>query len=132
MSKKSRPVSSIMTGEVITATADETIKTVCKLMYENDIGSIVIVKRTVDDANKPVGIITERDIVRQIGLSELFVVQAPIRQMMSTPLVTTGPNNPIRDAIEIMQLKKIRRLVVIDDREKMVGIITIKDALKEM
>ena len=121
-----------MTGKVITATADETIKTVCKLMYENDIGSIVIVKRTVDDANKPVGIITERDIVRQIGLSELFVVQAPIRQIMSTPLVTIGPNNPIRDAIEIMQLKKIRRLVVIDDREKMIGIITIKDALKEM
>lgn len=132
MSKKSRPVSSIMTGEVITATADETIKTVCKLMYDNDIGSIVIVKRTVDDANKPVGIITERDIVRQIGLSELFVVQAPIRQIMSTPLVTIGPNNPIRDAIDIMQLKKIRRLVVIDDREKMIGIITIKDALKEM
>ena len=132
MSKKSRPISSIMTGGVITATADETIKTVCKLMYENDIGSIVIVKRTVDDANKPVGIITERDIVRQIGLSELFVVQAPIRQIMSTPLVTIGPNNPIIDAIEIMQLKKIRRLVVIDDREKMIGIITIKDALKEM
>ena len=132
MSKKSRPVSSIMTGGVITATADETIKTVCKLMYENDIGSIVIVKRTVDDANKPVGIITERDIVRQIGLLELFVVQAPIRQIMSTPLVTIGPNNPIRDAIEIMQVKKIRRLVVIDDREKMVGIITIKDVLKEM
>ncbi len=132
MSKKSRQVSSIMTGEVITARADETIKTVCKLMYENDIGSIVIVKRTVDDPNKPVGIITERDIVRQIGLSELFVVQAPIRQIMSTPLVTIGPNNPIIDAIEIMQLKKIRRLVVIDDREKMIGIITIKDALKEM
>jgi CBS domain-containing protein len=132
MSKKSRPISSIMTGGVITATADETIKTVCKLMYENDIGSIVIVKRTVDDANKPVGIITEKDIVRQIGLSELFVVQAPIRQIMSTPLVTIGPNNPIRDAIEIMQLKKIRRLVVIDDREKMIGIITIEDALKEM
>ncbi len=132
MSKKSRPVSNIMTGEVITATADETIKTVCKLMYENDIGSVVIVKRTVDDANKPVGIITERDIVRQIGSSELFVVQAPIRQIMSTPLITIGPNNPIRDAIEIMQLKKIRRLVVIDDREKMIGIITIKDALKEM
>ena len=132
MTKKSRPISSIMTGKVITATADETIKTVCKLMYDNDIGSIVIVKRTVDDANKPVGIITERDIVRQIGLSELFVVQAPIRQIMSTPLVTIGPNNPIRDAIDIMQFKKIRRLVVIDDREKMIGIITIKDALKEM
>jgi CBS domain-containing protein len=132
MSKKSIPILSIMTGKVITATADETIKTVCKLMYENDIGSIVIAKRTVDDANKPVGIITERDIIRQIGLSELFVVQAPIRQIMSTPLVTIGPNNPIMDAKEIMQNKKIRRLVVIDEIEKLIGIITIKDALKEM
>jgi CBS domain-containing protein len=132
MSKKSIPILSIMTGKVITATADETIKTVCKLMYENDIGSIVIAKRTVDDANKPVGIITERDIIRQIGLSELFVVQAPIRQIMSTPLVTIGPNNPIMDAKEIMQNKKIRRLVVIYEIEKLIGIITIKDALKEM
>ena len=131
MSKKSRPVSSIMTGEVITATADETIRTVCKLMYENDIGSIVIVKRTVDDANKPVGIITERDIVRQIGLSELFVVQAPIRQIMSTPLVTIGPNSLIRDAIDIMRLKKISRLPVIDNKGIMVGIVTYKDLLKE-
>jgi CBS domain-containing protein len=120
-----------MTERVKTATADETIKTVCKSMYENDIGSIVIVKRTIDDANKPVGIITERDIVRQIALSELFVVQAPIRQIMSTPLVTIGPNNPVRDAIEIMQLKKIRRLPVIDNKGKMVGIITQKDVLKE-
>ena len=131
MSKKSTLVSSIMTEKVKTATADETIKTVCKSMYENDIGSIVIVKRTIDDANKPVGIITERDIVRQIGLSELFVVQAPIRQIMSTPLVIIGPNNPVRDAIEIMQLKKIRRLPVIDNKGKMVGIITQKDVLKE-
>jgi predicted transcriptional regulator len=59
MSKKSTLVSSIMTEKVKTATADETIKTVCKSMYENDIGSIVIVKRTINDANKPVGIITE-------------------------------------------------------------------------
>jgi acetoin utilization protein AcuB len=50
---------------------------------------------------------------------------------MSTPLVTIGPNNPVRDAIEIMQLKKIRRLPVIDNKGKMVGIITQKDVLKE-
>jgi CBS domain-containing protein len=130
MSKQSEPVSSIMTTNVKTATEDETIQTVCKSMYENEIGSIVVVKRTIDGIN-PIGIVTEKDIVRQIGLSELFVVQAPIRQIMSTPLVTIGPNNPVRDAIEIMQLKKIRRLPVIDNKGKMVGIITQKDVLKE-
>ncbi|MBD0360426.1 MAG: CBS domain-containing protein [Nitrososphaeraceae archaeon] len=125
------PVSSIMTPDVKTATADETIQTVCKSMYENDIGSIVVVKRTIEGIN-PIGIITERDIVRQIGFTDLFVVQAPIRQIMSTPLVTIGANSLVRDAIEIMQVKNIRRLPVIDNKGKMVGILTQKDVLEKI
>jgi CBS domain-containing protein len=130
MSKQSEPVSSIMTTNVKTATEDETIQTVCKSMYENEIGSIVVVKRTIDGIN-PIGIVTEKDIVRQIGLSELFVVQAPIRQIMSAPLVTIESNSQIGDAIEIMQLKNISRLPVIDNKGIMVGIVTYKDVLKE-
>jgi CBS domain-containing protein len=130
MSKESEPVSTIMSANVKTATEEETIQTVCKTMYENQIGSIVVVKRTVDGIN-PIGIITERDIVRQIGSSELFVVQAPIRQIMSTPLVTIRPNSLIRDAIEIMRLKNISRLPVIDNKGIMVGIVTYKDLLEE-
>ena len=130
MSKESEPVSTIMSANVKTATEEETIQTVCKTMYENQIGSIVVVKRTVDGIN-PIGIITERDIVRQIGSSELFVVQAPIRQIMSTPLVTIRPNSLMRDAIEIMRLKNISRLPVIDNKGIMVGIVTYKDLLEE-
>ena len=130
MSKESEPVSTIMSTNVKTATEEETIQTVCKTMYENQIGSIVVVKRTVDGIN-PIGIITERDIVRQIGSSELFVVQAPIRQIMSTPLVTIRPNSLMRDAIEIMRLKNISRLPVIDNKGIMVGIVTYKDLLEE-
>jgi CBS domain-containing protein len=130
MSKQSKPVSSIMTTNVKTATEDETIQTVCKSMYENEIGSIVVVKRTIDGIN-PIGIVTEKDIVRQIGLSELFVVQAPIRQIMSAPLVTIESNSQISDAIEIMQSKNISRLPVIDNKGIMVGIVTYKDVLKE-
>jgi CBS domain-containing protein len=115
---------------VKTATEDETIQTVCKSMYENEIGSIVVVKRTIDGIN-PIGIVTEKDIVRQIGLSELFVVQAPIRQIMSAPLVTIESNSEISDALEIMQLKNISRLPVIDNKGIMVGIVTYKDVLKE-
>lgn len=130
MGKESEPVSTIMSANVKTATEEETIQTVCKTMYENQIGSIVVVKRTVDGIN-PIGIITERDIVRHIGSSELFVVQAPIRQIMSTPLVTIRPNSLIRDAIEIMRLKNISRLPVIDNKGIMVGIVTYKDLLEE-
>jgi CBS domain-containing protein len=130
MSKELEPVSTIMSTNVKTATEEETIQTVCKSMYENQIGSIVVVKRTVDGIN-PIGIITERDIVRQIGSSELFIVQAPIRQIMSTPLVTIRPNSLIRDAIGTMRQKNISRLPVIDNKGIMVGIVTYKDLLKE-
>jgi CBS domain-containing protein len=131
MSNQSEPVSSIMITNVKTATEEETIQTVCKSMYENEIGSIVVIKRTIDGIN-PIGIVTERDIVRQIGSSELFVVQAPIRQIMSAPLVTIGTNSPIRDAIEIMRQKNIHRLPVIDNKGIMVGIVTSADLLKEI
>ena len=131
MSNQSEPVSSIMITNVKTATEEETIQTVCKSMYENEIGSIVVIKRTIDGIN-PIGIVTERDIVRQIGSSELFVVQAPIRHIMSTPLVTIEPNSPIRSAIELMQQKNIHRLPVIDNRGIMVGIVTSTDLLKEI
>ena len=131
MSNQSEPVSSIMTTNVKTATEEETIQTVCKSMYENEIGSIVVIKRTIDGIN-PIGIVTERDIVRQIGSSELFVVQAPIRQIMSAPLVTIGANSPISDAIEIMRQKNIHRLPVIDNKGIMVGIVTSTDLLEEI
>lgn len=131
MSNQSEPVSSIMTTNVKTATEEETIQTVCKYMYENEIGSIVVIKRTIDGIN-PIGIVTERDIVHQIGSSELFVVQAPIRQIMSAPLVTIGADSPISDAIEIIRQKNIHRLPVIDNKGIMVGIVTSADLLKEI
>jgi CBS domain-containing protein len=120
-----------MTTNVKTATEEETIQTVCKYMYENEIGSIVVIKRSIEGIN-PIGIVTERDIVHQIGSSELFVVQAPIRHIMSAPLVTIEANSPIRDAIEIMRQKNIHRLPVIDNKGTMVGIVTSADLLKEI
>ena len=58
-------VFSIMTRDVKTEKEDQNVLTACKIMYENNIGCIVIVKS--DNNTKPVGIITERDIVRMLG-----------------------------------------------------------------
>ena len=123
------PVSRFMTTELITATEDQTIQQICKMMSDHDIGSVVIVKRLVD-GNNPIGIITERDIVHQIGSSELFLVQKPIREVMSYPLVTVGLTTPVREAIEIMQSRNIRRLLVVDRDLRAQGIVTQKDFIK--
>jgi CBS domain-containing protein len=123
------PVSKFMTKTVLTANFDQTIQSVCQIMHENHIGSVVIVKREMD-GNKPLGIITERDIIRKIGSVELFTTQTAIRELMSNNVISIKPHNTISDATRIMHGNNIRRLPVIDDEGKMVGIITDKDVLK--
>ena len=124
----STPVSKFMTKTVITATLDQTIQTVCKIMYENNIGSVVIVKREVDGF-LPIGIITERDITHALGSVELFPTQTPLRELMSTNMISIKPDSSIHDAVAIMHGNNIRRLPVINDDGKMVGIITDKHIL---
>jgi CBS domain-containing protein len=155
------PISSIMTKVVKTANDDQSLYEICKIMHDNGIGSVVITKRG-NGAEKlgesqaispePIGIITERDIVNKIALKldpasyRSSVLELSANKMMSTPLITLFPNNTVRDAIETMLLKNIRRLVVIeevrsydDDKvgnntpnktNKLVGIVTDKDIFK--
>ena len=118
-----------MTKRVITARVNATIKAACKSMYDNNVGFLVIVKRTMGGI-VPVGIITERDIVKIIGSQELLYPQVPIRQHMSYPLITGSPTMTLSKAMEIMSKKNIRRLPIIEKdsvHNKLVGIITETD-----
>jgi CBS domain-containing protein len=128
------PVSKYMTKNVITATAEQTIQYICTLMHENNIGSVVIVRRAIDGL-KPIGIITERDIIHQIGKMELFSTQSSVRELMTSSgnkdLVTITSDTSLSDAISTMHANNIRRLPIIDNKDKiMIGIITDKDILK--
>jgi signal-transduction protein with cAMP-binding, CBS, and nucleotidyltransferase domain len=76
-----------------------------------------------------VGIVTERDIVRHIA-TKLIAIQAPVEDVMSRPLVTVRPETSLADAIQIMQSKNFRRLVVVDNSGKIMGIITDKDIFR--
>lgn len=125
------PVSKFMTKRVITAKVNTTIKAVCKSMYDNNVGFLVIVKRAMGGI-VPVGIITERDVVKIIGSMELLYPHVPIRQFMSYPLITGTPTTTLTKAMEIMSKKNIRRLPIIEKggaRDKLVGIITEKDII---
>ena len=78
------------------------------MMDENNIGSIVILKNRTNANNKdkrPIGIVTERDVVRTIGHAGLFSIHTSVREIMSSPVITINPNG-----MEIMQQKDILRL----------------------
>jgi CBS domain-containing protein len=127
----SLPAAKFMTKKVVTAKINSTVRSVCKSMYDNNVGSVVIVKQT-NGAIVPVGIITERDVVKIIGSIELFSPEVPMRPFMSSPLVTGSSATTLSKAIEIMSKKNIRRLPITDKgsvREKLLGIITEKDII---
>lgn len=114
-----------MSPNVQTDYEDQNIMSVCNIMYANDIGSVIIVTRNND--RSPVGIITERDVVRILGKLNPDLLNAPIRTLMSAPLVTIEETASIIEASKLMNSKKIRRLVAVDKNNKMVGILTQKD-----
>jgi signal-transduction protein with cAMP-binding, CBS, and nucleotidyltransferase domain len=109
-------------------------------MYHNGIGSIVILQGNDDILTKEkreselpmgIGMITERDVVSYLGSDRALSLRTEISEVMSTPLITITAANSLRDAIETMQLRNIRRLPVIGgENNNMVGIVTDKDILR--
>ena len=134
MSFESILVSSIMTKKVIVQTDDQTIQAVSNTMYENNIGNVLIVKNYVAQdsfkQDKVVGIITERDVVRIVGSFDPTLYHLPVREIMSKPIISIPSTCSLKDAMETMQLKNIRRLPVIEQEGKLVGIITSRDIFK--
>lgn len=130
MSLDSVLVSAIMSKDVKTEVEDQDIGAICRLMDLNDIGSVVIVKRQ-DKEQIPVGIITERDIVRTLG-RKTGDLKEPLTTFMSKPIISIQSNSSAREAMQLMNSNHIRRIVVVNLSGKIVGILTEKDIFREM
>lgn len=120
-------VSDLMNTKVQTDFEDQNIMSACNIMSANNIGSVIIV--TYDKNCDPLGIITERDVVRILGKLDPNLLQTPLRSLMTEPLITIKQSASINDATKIMNNKKIRRHVV-DQNNKMIGILTQRDIFK--
>jgi predicted transcriptional regulator len=130
MSLDSLLVSSVMTSDVKTANENENIMTVCKVMRDNNIGCVVVIKMQ-NKEKIPVGIITERDIVNILGKLAIDF-RTPLSSFMSKPIISIQSNCSIREAIQLMNSNNIRRLVVIDANNKLAGIITEKGVFRQI
>lgn len=121
-------VSNLMNPRVQTDFEDQNIMSACNIMYTNNIGSVIIVSH---DRNRgPLGIITERDVVRILGKLDPNLLQTPLSTLMSKPIINVKESASINDATKLMNNKKIRRLAVIDKNNKMIGILTQRDIFK--
>lgn len=116
-------VAEVMTKEVKTVESDGTFEDSVRVMVANDIGCVVVTSES-----SPVGMFTERDVLRRAAQGQERLSLA-MRDVMSTPLVTIAPTATIWDAIETMNDKKIRHLPVVE-KGALVGILTQKDLLR--
>ena len=110
---KSVPAVEFMTKNVKTIKENESMGQTCKLMYQENIGSIVVLRHDTD-ANMPgtsdkiknetpVGIVTERDVTKMVGFSEKFFADMPVVAVMSQPLITINTDTTLKDAVSLMQ-----------------------------
>ena len=114
-------VRDIMTSDIISVKTTDQVIVAIELMTKNDIGSVVVTEN-----EKPVGILTERDILKKVCAKELSAKAVTAREVMSEPLITIEADSRLGEAALLMTRKDVRRLLV-TDAEKVVGIITQKD-----
>ena len=112
----------VMSTSLVTASEKASILNICSMLTDSNVGSIVI----TGDEGKPIGIVTKRDIVKFIA-SRYILLNISVGDVMTTPVITIGPSDSLRAAIVRMSLKGIKKLVVIDGRENLIGIITQTD-----
>ena len=113
----------VMSSPVTTMKASDPLAVAAKKMVKQNIGSVVVL-----EGKEPVGIITERDITRQVVKGN-SVLKKSAKKTMSKLRVTASPQMSVQQAFELMLKNEVRRLPVLDDG-KLVGIVTEKDLMR--
>jgi CBS domain-containing protein len=127
MGLESIGISQIINKDVKVIDQEQNIFDTSKVMIDNNIGSVVVILN--NDSKNPVGIITERDIVRIVSTFALSDLQVPIRKLMSYPLITLSQNASVLDALKLMYEKNIRRVIILEGNT-LIGIVTETDIFK--
>ena len=118
-------IAEIMTEKLETIVITGSAQDGAKKMSDKDVSSLVV----TDNNNKPVGIITERDLVRKVSVKDVNSSNVLIKDILSSPLVTIDSKLTIEGAADTMVNNKVRHLLVVDNNNinRPVGVITATD-----
>jgi CBS domain-containing protein len=115
-------VGQLMTERLETISPSDTAQEAAKKMRDKKVSSLVV----TDVEDKPIGIVTERDLVRQVCTKVINSNDVIVHRIMSSPLATIDANSSVEVAADIMIQNKVRHLLVVDEN-KVLGIITPSD-----
>src|SRR5512136_2288610 len=114
-------VKDIMSNDVKTVRPDTTAQEIAATLNKFRIDSVIVVQK-----DKPIGIVTVRDIMNRLVEENVAPRLLTAREIMTSPLTTIGLEATIENATKLMAQKKVKTLPVID-REKLVGVVSFTD-----
>lgn len=137
------PVRDFMTEKVVTVRGDTEIKEAARLLSENRISGMPV----VDENERVIGVVSEADILASTGIKRESKIKDILRhltgetvissrrgtrvgEIMSSPAITVGPDEDIRDTGRILEEKRIKRLPVVDREGRLIGIISRADIIR--
>ena len=117
-------VEEIMIENVITINPGTIIEKAVKTMNQHEIGCLIVCEN-----GKPIGIMTERDLLKRVLEQGKPPTTVKVEEIMSRPVIYGNPSMELEDAARLMFRKKVKKLPIIKDGE-LVGLITLTDLAK--
>jgi len=119
-------VKDVMTQNVMTIESSAPAKKAAELMDKHDIGCLIVVNE-----GKPVGIVTERDMLKRVLLQFRDPRITRVDDVMSTPLIASNPETELSEAMRLMNERRIKKLPIVKD-DHLVGLLTITDVVRSI
>jgi CBS domain-containing protein len=113
----------LMVRNVLTCSPEDSLEQPARLMWEADVGCIVV----TDAERRPVGMITDRDIAMAAYTRGVALRDARVESTMARTIHTCSPRDSLSDVEKKMQQAQVRRLPVVDDAGRLVGIVALGD-----
>ncbi len=119
-------IGEICSRDVVLARRDMSVREAARLMREYHVGALVVVDET-GDGRRPVGVLTDRDIVVGIVAKGLDPDGLRVDEVMAPQVITASERAGVAETVELMRAKGVRRVPVVDARGILVGIIAADD-----
>lgn len=122
-------VGELCNREVIVVNRDEPIREAVRLMRAHHVGDVIVVE-TKDGHRRPVGVLTDRDVVIELLAADIDIDTVAVGDAMSFELVTAREDDELVDTVARMREYGVRRMPVVDDRGALVGILAVDDIIE--
>lgn len=121
----------VCTPDVISCAADRSALHAARMMRQHHVGDVIVVEDLESDPS-PIGVVTDRDIVVEVLGKELDPGRVTLRQIMRTPVVIASIGEDVSQALERMKVHGVRRIPVVDETSKLIGVLSLDDLLKRL